>query len=251
MWKSHICKYVNAYKDSDDNLLTFIHWRRAVHGQWTWSPQTVQRYGSQPGGTKSPRNPACGLSSAGFHSHTAELINELSASSLKSGGGRMYIWASFPVGWQNTSSDCALAGKEPLKGTRWLRKSSLFAFSWLKFTRRKVLQLYKGTIWHRGCCPYFLHKNWVNRGINAPVSQLTVWRCVMFTFLLVPHIVVNTVVSRDCVVAMVAVLISVVVQLCVLHWPLLRGTQSPQHMYSTVAWDESKMSTGSKTNIQL
>lgn len=39
----------------------------------------------------------------------------------------------------------------------------------------------------------------------------------MFTFPLLTHIVVNTVVSWDCVVAMVAVLITVVIQLCVLH----------------------------------
>lgn len=39
----------------------------------------------------------------------------------------------------------------------------------------------------------------------------------MFTFSLVTHIVVNTVVSRDSVVAMVAALITVVIQLCVLH----------------------------------
>lgn len=52
------------------------------------------------------------------------------------------------------------------------------------------------------------------------MSQLTIRCCVVFTFPLVTHIVVNTVVSRDCVVAMVAVvavLITVVIQLCVLH----------------------------------
>lgn len=68
-----------------------------------------------------------------------------------------------------------------------------------------------------GCCSYFLHRNWIKRGINIPVSQLTVRCCVLFTFPLVTHIVVNTVVSRDCVVAMVAMLITVVIQLCVLH----------------------------------
>lgn len=80
-----------------------------------------------------------------------------------------------------------------------------------------MLQLYKGTIWPRGCCSYFLHRNWIKRGINIPVSQLTVRRCVVFTSPLVTHIVVSTVVSQDCVVAMVAVLIIVVIQLCVLH----------------------------------
>lgn len=104
---------------------------------------------------------------------------------------------------------------------------------------------------------HFLHRNWINRGINIPVNQLTVRCCVMFTFPLLTHIVVNTVVSWDCVVTMVAVLITVVIQLCVLHWPLLRGIQSPQHMYSRVrslnilVWDESKMSNGSETYIQL
>lgn len=81
---------------------------------------------------------------------------------------------------------------------------------------RKVLQLYKGTTRPRGCS-YFLQRNWINRGINIPVSQLTVRRCVLFTFPLVTQCVVNTVVSWDGVVAMVAVLITVVIQLCVLH----------------------------------
>lgn len=158
---------------------------------------------------------------------------------------------------QNTSSVGALAGRHPLKETCRLSKSCLFAFSWLKFTMRKVLQLYKGTTWPRGCCSYFLQRNWINRGINIPASQLTVRRCVLFTFPLVTHCVVNTVVSRDGVVAAVAVLITVVIQLCVLHWPLLRGIQSPQHMYSRVrglnalVWDESKRSNGSETHIQL
>lgn len=52
------------------------------------------------------------------------------------------------------------------------------------------------------------------------MSQLTVWRCVLFTFPLVTHCVVNTIVSWDGVVgvvAIVAVLITVVIQLCVLH----------------------------------
>lgn len=64
---------------------------------------------------------------------------------------------------------------------------------------------------------FVLHVNWINRGINIPVSKLAVRCRVMITFPVVAHIVVNTVFSRNCVVAMVALLITVMIQLCVLH----------------------------------
>lgn len=64
---------------------------------------------------------------------------------------------------------------------------------------------------------FVLHINWINRGINIPVSQLAVRCRVMITFPVVAHIVVNTVFSRNCVVAMVALLITVMIQLRVLH----------------------------------
>lgn len=64
---------------------------------------------------------------------------------------------------------------------------------------------------------FVLHVNWINRGINIPVSKLAVRCHVMITFPVVAHIVVNTVFSRNCVVAMVALLITVMIQLCVLH----------------------------------
>lgn len=64
---------------------------------------------------------------------------------------------------------------------------------------------------------FVLHINWINRGINIPVSQLAVRCRVMITFPVVAHIVVNTVFSRNCVAAMVALLITVMIQRCVLH----------------------------------
>lgn len=64
---------------------------------------------------------------------------------------------------------------------------------------------------------FVLHINWINRGINIPASQLAVRCRVMITFSVVAHVVVNTVFSRNCVVAMAALLITVMIQLCVLH----------------------------------
>lgn len=70
----------------------------------------------------------------------------------------------------------------------------------------------------------FQHKNWINKGINILVGQSTVWHWVMFTF---P--VVSSVVSLVCVVILdtvVTVVIRIMIQLCILHRPLLRRNKT-------------------------
>lgn len=140
--------------------------------------------------------------------------------------------------------------KHPLKATHWFSKSSLFSFSWLKFIVRIVLKSYKSTT-RLPWLLFVLHRNWINREINIPVSQSTVRCHVMFTFPTVTHIVVNTVFSRDCVVAMAVLLIAVMIQLCALHWPLLRWNKHTTHrrVRSThiLEWHESKLGDGLET----
>lgn len=143
--------------------------------------------------------------------------------------------------------------KHPLKARHLFSKSSLFSFSWLKLIVWIVLKSYKSTT-RLPWLLFVLHRNWINREINIPVRQLTVRCRVMFTFPTVTQVVVNTVFSRDCVVDMAALLVAVVIQLCVLHWPLLRWNKHTTHtaeLGAHIFWSETRANWAQKHVLVL
>ncbi len=140
----------------------------------------------------------------------------------------------------------------PLSVNQWrkerntsLNKNSLFALHRQhKHIYRAACSLQSGTKIQKGqgCLglfEVFQHKKTlaalpgrINKGINILAGQLAVWHCVTFSLPLVSSAVVNTavnlvyVVILDKVVTMVTVVtvvIRIMIQLCVLHWPLLKG----------------------------
>lgn len=161
----------------------------------------------------------------GVCSHTAVLINKISALSLKR-------WHCFKTPRFTAVEECIFERlflwgdrAHPLSASRLeniqrkehtdLAKAVYFPFrgSFYSGDSAKITQKYNlasGLL-------FVLHINWINRGINIPVSRLAVRCRVMITFPVVAHIVVNIVFSWNCVVAMVALLITVMIQLCVLH----------------------------------